>query len=59
VTARATDAPFLGVGVGLRPRHYARVLAADPRELGIDFFEAISGELHGVGRPRRCACSPT
>jgi len=55
VTARASDAPFLGVGVGLRPRHYARVLEApDADRLGIDFFEAIS-ENYMVpgGRPLR------
>ena len=53
--ARAQDAPPLGVGVGLRPRHFARVLEApDPARLGIDFFEAISENymLPG-GRPPR------
>lgn len=52
---RAADAPFLGVGVGLRPKHYPRILAApDPGELGVDFFEAIS-ENYMVpgGRPPR------
>lgn len=52
---RATDAPFLGVGVGLRPKHYPEVLAAaDPTRLGVDFFEAIS-ENYMVpgGRPPR------
>lgn len=52
---RATDAPFLGVGVGLRPKHYPDVLAAaDPARLGVDFFEAIS-ENYMVpgGRPPR------
>lgn len=52
---RATDAPFLGVGVGLRPQHYPEVLAAaDPARLGVDFFEAIS-ENYMVpgGRPPR------
>jgi uncharacterized protein len=55
VSARAADAPFLGVGVGLRPKHFARVLEApDPARLGIDFFEAISENymLPG-GRPLR------
>jgi uncharacterized protein len=55
VNARALDAPFLGVGVGLRPKHFARVLEApDPAQLGIDFFEAIS-ENYMVpgGRPPR------
>jgi hypothetical protein len=48
-------APFLGVGVGLRPEHYARILETpDPARLGIDFFEAIS-ENYMVpgGRPPR------
>jgi uncharacterized protein (UPF0276 family) len=47
--------PFLGVGVGLRPVHFAHVLAApDPARLGVDFFEAISENymLPG-GRPLR------
>jgi hypothetical protein len=50
-----SDAPFLGVGVGLRPKHYPRILEApDPRRLGVDFFEAIS-ENYMVpgGRPLR------
>ena len=49
------DAPFLGVGVGLRPQHYPEILA-DPRAeaLGVDWFEAISENymLPG-GRPPR------
>jgi hypothetical protein len=52
---RASDAPFLGVGVGLRPKHYPRILeASDPARLGIDFLEAIS-ENYMVpgGRARR------
>jgi uncharacterized protein (UPF0276 family) len=52
---RATHAPFLGVGVGLRPQHYPEVVAAaDPTRLGVDFFEAIS-ENYMVpgGRPPR------
>ena len=55
MTERASDAPFLGVGVGLRPRHYARVLEApDPAALGIDFFEAISENfMVPGGRPLR------
>ena len=54
-SARASDAPFLGVGVGLRPKHYPRILETpDPARLGIDFFEAIS-ENYMVpgGRPPR------
>jgi uncharacterized protein (UPF0276 family) len=49
------DAPFLGVGVGLRPVHYPRILESlDPAGLGVDFFEAIS-ENYMVpgGRPLR------
>ncbi len=52
---RASDAPFLGVGVGLRAKHYPRILETpDPARLGIDFLEAIS-ENYMVpgGRPRR------
>jgi hypothetical protein len=40
---RAREAPFLGVGVGLRPKHYAEILADPRREaLRVDWFEAIS-----------------
>ena len=49
------DAPFLGVGVGLRPQHYAEILAAESdTALGVDWFEAIS-ENYMVpgGRPLR------
>jgi uncharacterized protein (UPF0276 family) len=52
---RGSDVRFLGVGVGLRPVHYPRILETpDPARLGIDFFEAIS-ENHMVpgGRPPR------
>jgi uncharacterized protein (UPF0276 family) len=49
------DAPFLGVGVGLRPTHYAAILR-DPSAaaLGVDWFEATS-ENYMVpgGRPPR------
>ena len=52
---RLGSAPFLGVGVGLRPAHYPEILA-DPRAaaLGVDWFEAIS-ENYMVpgGRPPR------
>jgi uncharacterized protein (UPF0276 family) len=49
------DAPFLGVGVGLRTAHYARILgAADPASFGVDFFEALSENyLVPGGRPLR------
>lgn len=49
------DAPFLGVGVGLRPVHYPEVLARAARgELRVDWFEALS-ENYMVpgGRPPR------
>lgn len=44
----------LGFGVGFRPTHYQYVLAADPAELKVDWFEVISENFMGVGgRPRR------
>src|SRR3974377_1371014 len=52
---RSLDAPFLGVGVGLRLKHYPRILAAtNPGALRSDFFEALS-ENYMVpgGRPLR------
>jgi uncharacterized protein (UPF0276 family) len=52
---RPPDAPFLGVGVGLRAVHYPAILAAPhPSALGVDWFEAIS-ENYMVpgGRPPR------
>lgn len=40
---RPQEAPFLGVGIGLRPRHYTEILASTgPAQIGVDFFEAIS-----------------
>jgi uncharacterized protein (UPF0276 family) len=54
-SARAQHVPYLGVGIGLRPRHFARVLECrEPARLGVDFFEAISENymLPG-GRPLR------
>jgi uncharacterized protein (UPF0276 family) len=48
-------APFLGVGVGLRAKHYPCILGeSDPKALGVDFFEALS-ENYMVpgGRPLR------
>jgi hypothetical protein len=50
---RPAEAPFLGVGVGLRTAHYAHILAPETR-LEIDWFEAIS-ENYMVpgGRPLR------
>jgi hypothetical protein len=55
IAARETGSPFLGVGIGLRPKHYPRILETpDPQRLGIDFFEALS-ENYMVpgGRPLR------
>jgi hypothetical protein len=48
-------APFLGVGVGLRPPHYAEVLERGPRgELGGLWFEVISENfMVEGGRPLR------
>jgi uncharacterized protein (UPF0276 family) len=49
------DAPFLGVGVGLRTVHYADVLERGRRnDLGVDWFELLS-ENYMVpgGRPLR------
>jgi uncharacterized protein (UPF0276 family) len=52
---RPAEAPFLGVGVGLRPAHYAEVVARGRRgTLRASWFEALS-ENYMVpgGRPRR------
>ncbi len=49
---RPAEAPCLGVGVGLRPRHYADVLARGREgRLGVDWFEALS-ENYMVGGGR-------
>jgi hypothetical protein len=52
---RPHDAPYLGFGVGLRPKHYADVLARAQRgELAVDWFEAISENyMVAGGRPPR------
>jgi uncharacterized protein (UPF0276 family) len=52
---RPSDAPFLGFGVGLRPRHYADVLARESGGApGVDFFEVISENyMVAGGRPLR------
>ncbi len=49
------DAPYLGVGVGLRTQHYPAVLERAPRgALRVDWFEALSENYMGDGgRPRR------
>jgi uncharacterized protein (UPF0276 family) len=46
---------FLGVGIGLRPKHQPRILETpDPKRLGIDFFEALSENfMVPGGRPLR------
>ena len=52
---RPSEAPYLGVGVGLRSPHYADVLErAEAGRLGVDWFEALS-ENYMVrgGRPLR------
>jgi uncharacterized protein (UPF0276 family) len=52
---RPSEAPCLGVGVGLRPVHYPDVLDRGPRgDLRVDWFEALS-ENYMVpgGRPLR------
>jgi uncharacterized protein (UPF0276 family) len=53
--ARPAEAPYLGVGVGLRPPHYGEVLrrSAEGR-LGVDWLEAISENyMIAGGRPLR------
>src|SRR5262245_6444340 len=51
---RPPEAPYLGVGVGLRPPHYAEILARPREELGVDFLEATSENfMVPGGRPRR------
>jgi uncharacterized protein len=54
--ARPAEAPYLGVGVGLRPVHYPEILkrAADGEDLGSDWFEALSENyMIPGGRPLR------
>jgi uncharacterized protein len=47
-----TRPAFLGVGVGLRPKHYPRIFESpSPAALGIDFFEAISENYLVPGGP--------
>lgn len=55
VRLRPPEAPFLGVGVGLRPAHTGEVLArAAEGRLRVDWFEAISeNHLAQGGRPLR------
>lgn len=51
--ARPDDAPFLGVGVGLRPSHYPAIFERlEGGALGVDWLEAISENyLVPGGRP--------
>jgi uncharacterized protein (UPF0276 family) len=55
IPPRPREAPCLGFGVGLRPKHYPEVLARARRgELAVDWFEAISENyLVAGGRPPR------
>lgn len=55
IPVRPADAPFLGVGVGLRPQHYPDVLATTVSSARApDWFEAISENyMIGGGRPLR------
>jgi uncharacterized protein (UPF0276 family) len=52
---RPPEAPFLGVGVGLRPPLHAAILERGARgDLGADWFEAVSENfMDAGGRPRR------
>ena len=52
---RPAEAPYLGVGVGLRPVHYGAVLERASRgTLRVDWFEALSENYMAPGgRPRR------
>jgi uncharacterized protein (UPF0276 family) len=55
ISARPPEAPYLGVGVGLRSPHYPAILERAERDrLGVDWFEALS-ENYMVrgGRPLR------
>jgi uncharacterized protein (UPF0276 family) len=55
--SRPADAPYLGVGVGLRTVHYAEVLERGRQgELGVDWFELLSENyMVDGGRPLRIA----
>ncbi len=52
---RPPEAPYLGVGVGLRPQHQEEILARGARgELRVDWFEALSENyMIAGGRPLR------
>ncbi len=50
------DVPELGQGIGLRPPHYAQIVAAleQQQAIGVDWFEAISENFFEPGgNPRR------
>lgn len=53
--ARPVDAPYLGIGVGLRTVHYSDVLERGRRDdLGVDWFELLSENYMAPGgRPLR------
>ena len=53
--SRPAEAPYLGVGVGLRPVHYPEIRKrAAEGELGVDWFEALSENyMIPGGRPLR------
>ena len=55
IPARPADAPYLGVGVGLRTTHYADVLERGRQgDLGVDWFELLSENyMVSGGRPLR------
>ena len=44
----------LGLGVGLRSVHYPYILQNHP---AVDWFEIISENYHGLGRPAAATCS--
>jgi uncharacterized protein (UPF0276 family) len=51
---RPSEAPFLGVGVGLRPAHYGDVLERGARDaLRVSWFEALSENYMVRGGRRR------
>ena len=54
-TPRPREAPYLGVGAGVRPQHYAELAERGARgELGLDWLEATSENfMVPGGRPRR------
>jgi len=50
--SRPAEAPYLGVGVGLRPKHYSDIFArAEAGSSGVDWFEAVSENYMAPGGP--------